>query len=60
VKFTVEMEGSNVSIGGVLSLEQESQEWVTAYYSKTLNNKDRNYWHPSGVGGHHKVTGRLP
>jgi hypothetical protein len=42
-RFIVDTDASNVRIGGVLSQEQDGQERVIAYYSKTLNKAERNY-----------------
>jgi hypothetical protein len=40
----VDTDASNVGIGGVLSQVQGGQEWVIAYYSKTLMDKaERDY-----------------
>jgi hypothetical protein len=41
--FIVDTDTSNIGIGGGLSQVQEGQEWVIAYYSKTLNKAERNY-----------------
>jgi hypothetical protein len=43
-RFVVDTDVSNVGIGGVLSQVQNGQERVIAYYSKTLNKADRNYF----------------
>jgi hypothetical protein len=42
--FVVDTDTSNARIGGVLSQRQDGQERVTAYYSKTLNKAEKNYW----------------
>jgi hypothetical protein len=43
-RFIVDTNASNFGIGGVLSQMQDGQKRVTAYYSKTLNKAERNYW----------------
>jgi hypothetical protein len=42
-RFIVDPDASNVRIGGVLSQVQDGQERVIAYYSKALNETERNY-----------------
>ncbi|PNF14949.1 hypothetical protein B7P43_G01562 [Cryptotermes secundus] len=42
-RFIVDTDTSNVGIGGVLSQIQDGQEHVIAYYSKMLNNAEKNY-----------------
>jgi hypothetical protein len=42
-KFIVDMDASNVGLGGVLSQLQDGQERVISYYSETLNKAERNY-----------------
>jgi hypothetical protein len=42
-KFIVDTVASNVGIGGVLSLLQDGQERVIAYFSKALSKADWNY-----------------
>jgi DNA-binding IscR family transcriptional regulator len=41
--FVVDTDASNVGIGGVLSQVEDRQERVTACYSKTANEAERNY-----------------
>ena len=41
--YIVENDASNSGIGAVLSQVQEGQEWVIAYFSKTLSSSERNY-----------------
>jgi hypothetical protein len=42
-RFIVDADASNVRIGGVLSQAQDGQERVIAFYTKTLNEAERNY-----------------
>jgi hypothetical protein len=42
-RFIVDTDASNFGIGGVLSEMQGGQERIIAYYSKTLNEAERNY-----------------
>jgi hypothetical protein len=43
-KFVINTDTSNIGIGGVLSQVQDGQERVTAYYSKTVNKVETNYF----------------
>jgi hypothetical protein len=51
-RFVVDIDTSNVRIGGVLSQVQDGQDLVIAYYSKTMNKKLLR--HPAGTTGHRK------
>jgi hypothetical protein len=42
-RFVLDINASNVGIGGVLSQIQDGQERVMTYYSKTMNKAERNY-----------------
>ena len=42
-KFILDTDASNIGLGAVLSQEQEGQERVIAYASKTLNKPERSY-----------------
>jgi hypothetical protein len=42
-RFVIDRDVSNIEIAGVLSLVQDRQERVTAYYSKMLKKTLRNY-----------------
>ena len=42
-KFTLDTDASEKGIGAVLSQEQNGQERVVAYFSRSLNRRERNY-----------------
>ena len=42
-KFTLDTDASEKGIGAVLSQEQNGQERVAAYFSRSLNRRERNY-----------------
>jgi len=42
-KFILDTNASNIGIGAVLSQRQERKEKVIAYYSRVLNEPERNY-----------------
>ena len=43
LQYILDTDASAVGVGAVLSQVQEGQERVIAYFSKTLNNAERNY-----------------
>ena len=46
MKFILDTDCSNRSMGAVMLQEQQSGERVVAYFSKTLNKAEQNYTQP--------------